>query len=150
MIERHGDVFTTEATYIGHGVNCKGVMGAGIAKTVREKFPKVYEEYRHVCGSGGMEPGAVFPYPENGKMIVNMATQYMPGPDATYQNVFNCFHNFSRGASMPDRISRYGNVIAIPQIGAGIGGLDWNLIKKIIEVVEEVHPAIEYEVWYYK
>lgn len=31
MIEKNGDIFTTDAKYIAHGVNTKGLMGAGIA-----------------------------------------------------------------------------------------------------------------------
>lgn len=149
VINKTGDVFTTDATYIGHGVNCKGVMGAGIAKTIREKFPKVYDEYRQVCQNGGLIPGAIFAYPENGKMIVNMATQNNPGPDATYDAVFSCLYRFSRTASQPGKIKRYGNVIAIPEIGCGIGGLELPIVEMAIEMVEEIFPDITYEVWHY-
>jgi O-acetyl-ADP-ribose deacetylase (regulator of RNase III) len=149
MIEKQGDVFTTDATYIGHGVNCKGVMGAGIAKTIREKFPKVYDEYRQVCANGGLVPGSLFAYPENGKMIVNLATQNNPGPDATYEAVINSLLHFSKVASEPNKIKRYGNTIAIPEIGCGIGGLEWPIVELAIELVEEVYPEIEYEVWHY-
>jgi O-acetyl-ADP-ribose deacetylase (regulator of RNase III) len=149
MIKKDGDVFTTRATYIGHGVNCYGVMGAGIAKTVRDKFPRVYDEYRQVCQNSRLKPGDFFVYPENGKVIVNLATQNKPGPDATYEAVFNSLAGFSKGASSPKRLRKNGNVIAIPQIGAGIGGLDWSIVESIIEVVEKMYPEIEYEVWTY-
>lgn len=35
-----GEVYT-----IGHCVNCKGIMGSGIAKSIRDKYPAVYDEY---------------------------------------------------------------------------------------------------------
>ena len=148
MIEKHGDVFTTEATYIGHGVNCMGVMGAGIAKTVREKFPQVYKEYKWLCNSlDGLKPGCYFVYPENGKHIVNFATQRNPGPDATYEWLFTSLLRFSQQAVA--RIPKNGNLVAIPELGCGIGGLEWPVVKKVIETVEAIVPQIKYEVWHY-
>jgi O-acetyl-ADP-ribose deacetylase (regulator of RNase III) len=150
MIERNGDVFTTKATYIGHGVNCRGVMGAGIAKTIRDRYPQVYLEYQKVCDSGaGFVPGNFFVYPENGKVIVNFATQDMPGPDATYDAVFCSLYRFAEVASNPKKLAKYGNVVAIPEIGCGIGGLEWPIVKMLIEAVEEIHPDIVFEVWHY-
>lgn len=148
MIERKGDVFTTDAKYIGHGVNCKGVMGAGIAKTIREKYPLVYNEYRIVCQTNPPpKTGTYFVYPGRDKLIVNLFTQFNPGPDAAYEWVFLSLLRFSRRAS--DRIERNGNLVAIPEIGCGIGGLEWPVVKKIIETVEAIVPEIEYEVWHY-
>ena len=31
---------------ICHQVNCQGVMGAGIAKQIRARWPEVYEDYK--------------------------------------------------------------------------------------------------------
>ena len=44
-----GDIFQSDADVILHQVNCQGVMGSGIAKQVREKYPKVYKEYKELC-----------------------------------------------------------------------------------------------------
>ena len=35
-----------EDTIICHQVNCKGVMGAGLAKQIRDKWPVVFDEYK--------------------------------------------------------------------------------------------------------
>src|SRR4028118_311018 len=32
-----------------HGCNCRGSMGAGIAKTFRHHYPEMHEEYRRRC-----------------------------------------------------------------------------------------------------
>ena len=45
------DIFESGADYILHQVNCKGVMGSGIAKQVKDKYPKVYEEYKRWCNT---------------------------------------------------------------------------------------------------
>lgn len=44
-----GDVTAPIKGIIGHGVNCQGVMGSGVALAIRNKFPKVYTEYLALC-----------------------------------------------------------------------------------------------------
>ena len=50
-----GDILTTptrnEDTVICHQVNCCGVMGAGLAKQIRDKWPVVFDEYKKICGT---------------------------------------------------------------------------------------------------
>lgn len=45
----NGDVTAPIRGIIGHGVNCQGVMGSGVALAIRNKFPKAYEEYKALC-----------------------------------------------------------------------------------------------------
>lgn len=45
----NGDLFETTAKYICHQVNCKGKMGSGVAKQIRERYPEVYSAYRLEC-----------------------------------------------------------------------------------------------------
>jgi O-acetyl-ADP-ribose deacetylase (regulator of RNase III) len=152
MIERNGDLFTTTAKVIGHGVNCKGLMGAGIAKTFREKFPANYRYYNMVChaATGNLQPGGYVLYHEDGKMIFNFASQNDPGADASYHWLFSSL--FLGAARLNDRksdLADYGNVIAIPEIGCGIGGLEWYPTRRVIRAVEACVPGIEFEVWHY-
>ena len=45
VVIKEGNVFDSDADIICHQVNCQGVMGSGVAKEVRERFPNVYEQY---------------------------------------------------------------------------------------------------------
>ena len=47
IIEKN--LFESDATVFCHQVNCLGVWGSGIAKSMREIFPDVYEKYREIC-----------------------------------------------------------------------------------------------------
>ena len=38
IIDKIGDILHTEADVICHQVNCKGVMGAGLAKQIRNQL----------------------------------------------------------------------------------------------------------------
>lgn len=53
--EQVGDVTSPTVGIIGHGVNCQGVMGSGVALTIRNKFPKAYEEYLAYCADRAPE-----------------------------------------------------------------------------------------------
>ena len=51
MDVRHkdGDIFKGDETFKVHQVNCKGAMGAGIARQVRNDYPEVYDSYKNAC-----------------------------------------------------------------------------------------------------
>lgn len=155
MIERQGDLFDTDATYIGHGANCVGVMGAGIAKTLKQFYPHNYNAYYNHCKFGKAHPGGFLVVPERRHdsydriFVVNFFTQDKPGPDARYEAVFTSLLNFARIATEDSKRAKYGNRIAIPEIGCGIGGLEWKAVKKLIKTVETIVPEMEFEVWHY-
>lgn len=45
----NGDLMESSAQYICHQVNCQGVMGSGVAKQIRAKWPEVFDKYKKVC-----------------------------------------------------------------------------------------------------
>lgn len=151
MIDKYGDLFDTDAGYIGHGVNTQGLMGAGIAKTFRDKFPHNYAVYKRACIQDTLKPGeSLSVFEEKGaRIVVNFASQEQPGPDASYEWVLNSFLDFAKKASSPYRLRVHGGRIAIPEIGCGIGGLEWPIVELIIEAIEAAYPDIEFEVWHY-
>ena len=136
--------------YIAHGVNCMGVMGAGVAKGIRMKFPKVYAEYVACCDRFKADPkallGSILMVAEGKKVIINCFTQVGMGADqrhVDYDAVRACMKEINEAASerSDDMDSIYDQIesddgivrIAMPKIGAGLGGGDWAIIEKIIE-----------------
>jgi len=138
-----GNMFDSKAVALGHGVNTSGVMGAGVAKVVRELFPDVYDTYRAVCKKGILKPGHVLPIKtDDGRYIMNLASQDKPGPNASYEWVDSSLSNtlaFMTEYRIPS--------LAIPRIGCGIGGLDWELVEDIIVISARNFPAVNIEVW---
>ena len=49
VVYKECDIFDSGADIICHQVNCQGVMGSGVAKQVREKYPPVYRAYKEWC-----------------------------------------------------------------------------------------------------
>lgn len=145
MITRTGDLFTTKLKAIGHGVNLEGVMGAGVAKIVREQFPEAYEHYKYACDHRVLFPGAaqmVNTESGYGKIIVNMGTQLEPGPHAELRLIKLA------AANAAESLQWYRGIegMAIPKIGCGIGGLDWHDVLPLLLDVEDEYE-FEFEVW---
>lgn len=144
MIERYGDLFTTEAKHLGHGVNIQGKMGAGIAKTFRDKFPDMYAQYVYACSSAQIWVGQDFMVEENGLFIHNISSQEYTGRDASY-----IWLQRGLNAAMENVEAVGDNLLALPEIGCGIGGLEWDSVKKFMLEAEENHPNVTIEVWHY-
>jgi len=109
-------------------------MGAGIAKSFKERYPEMFEEYRRLCKS---EPrqfnlGDVFLWVEDGKpSVFNLGTQeQFWHARASYEAIETAL------GRMRQRADEEGiKEIAIPQIGTGYGGLSWKKVRNIIERV---------------
>lgn len=128
-----GDLFKNRgnAEALGHGCNCAGSMGAGVAVGFRECYPEMFEEYRRMCKAKPPEfaMGGAFFWREDGKPAVfNLGTQPRPGRGATYEAVEAALR------AMRTRADAEGiGSIAIPRIAAGYGGLSWKKVKALIE-----------------
>lgn len=131
-----GDLFDNahDAQAFAHGCNCQGSMGAGIAKTLRARYPAMFEQYRQRCKA---EPrrfnlGDCWLWKEDGQPAVfNLGTQegYWRAR-ASYEAVETALRRMRTQADS-EGITR----IAIPRIGVGYGGLSWKKVRAIVESV---------------
>lgn len=148
-----GDLFTTDIEVIVHGCNAQGVMGSGVAKIIREKYPKAYERYRKDFEfNKGLKLGEIIAVPcgdrvndrANYKVIVNAITQEFYGRDGQR------YVSYDAVADAMERIDRMSQIygiteVAMPKIGAGYGGGDWNVIESIIESELKQVRVVVYE-----
>jgi O-acetyl-ADP-ribose deacetylase (regulator of RNase III) len=130
--------------FIVQQVNCKGVMGAGLARQIRNRWPVVKEEYVSFCRGRKQLLGQMLPiqtYP-GGPVICNCFGQdgYGSGRNYTdYQALKDTLEKvrelaFETTQNMP-RLKDHIN-IAIPYgIGCGLAGGDWNTVFEIINTV---------------
>jgi O-acetyl-ADP-ribose deacetylase (regulator of RNase III) len=147
VIERTGSIWRTQANIIGHGVNVDGLMGAGIAVQFKDRFPENYRVYSERCAANLLRPGRILSHIEKDTLIINFASQDRPGRNARYDWLFSSLLHGAQGVS---RVYGGYNLIAIPEIGCGIGGLEWRAVAKIILAVEAaVGNKVEFEVWHY-
>lgn len=129
------DITTVGApAIIAHGVNCQRAMGSGVAKALYTKWPKVREAYmartRMVIGEVqfvDVEPGIV---------VANCFTQDQYGYDgaqyAKLDGILNALHEVAAYDALVTGL----DVIHIPRIGCGLGGLDWRDLEPQLKVIE--------------
>lgn len=135
-----GDLFASGERVIAHGCNCMGVMGAGVAKVVATKYPLAKRKYKAAVSAGVFNLGyAQFVLDEeNDICIYNLATQKQPGKNATKWGVYLAFSNMYEHAAA-NNVTR----IAIPKIGSGIGGMDWD---DVVEMINLAWLGSKYEI----
>ena len=123
-------MFTSDATALGHGVNCHGAMGAGVAKIIRARYsPAMFADYRAACQSGALRPGMTRMWSGDARMplLANIASQDLPGPFAQL-DLLDSAIRAALAAVKTAALDR----LAIPRIGCGIGGLDWPDVHEVL------------------
>lgn len=135
---KEGDIFALEGIHsYAHGCNCLGGMDAGIAVEFRRRYPGMYAQYKALCAEGRFQPGDVFDYPAGAGHVYNLATQYSWKPEARLDYIAASLQRMCELATA-DGVGQ----IALPAIGAGLGGLDWKEVRLIVEQVGEKYPEI--------
>ncbi|HEX2908790.1 MAG TPA: macro domain-containing protein [Phototrophicaceae bacterium] len=128
---RQGDLFAAgDLNAFAHGCNCAGVMGKGIALEFKRRYPRMYEEYRQRCLRGQFDLGDVFTWSENSLTIFNLATQSKPGSIAQLVAIETALRSMT---ALGENLHL--EKIGLPRIGAGLGQLNWELVKAAIERV---------------
>lgn len=123
-----GDIFASDADALINTVNCKGVMGKGLAADFKRNYPENYLNYRNECLNRRLTTGKLSVFDEKGKTIINFPTKddWRKPSKLSY---------ISEGL---DSLAEYLNhsrikSIAIPKLGCGLGGLEWTAVRPLIE-----------------
>lgn len=126
-----GDIFKTKVEALVNPVNCLGVSGAGLAAAFKYKFPDNYESYRLYCELDKMKLGKmhVFPLAQDSgwKYIINFPTKHNWKLKSKLEHI---------ALGLDDLILKIEQLkiksIAIPALGCGLGGLDWEEVRQQI------------------
>lgn len=147
IIEKEGNIFDSLANAISQGVNIRGLMGAGLAKEFRSRRPNMYADYKIACDLGELQAGSFHRYFDvaSGQWIYNIASQDDPGPNARYTWLVEGLR-----ATLNDLRNQGLRSLAVPQIGCGIGGLEWGTVRWLIGLLADDYPEITIELWTYK
>jgi len=83
----NGNILNATEDIICHQVNCKKVMGAGLAKQIRNKYPEVFEEYKWLLDGFGNQLGhCQLVLCHDGKTVANLFGQDGYGRNKQYTN----------------------------------------------------------------
>ena len=145
-----GDLLESDCDYICHQVNCQGRMGSGIAKSIKERWPIVYNEYIKFCSSKSKsemllgEIQKIEVNPHDAKYVINMFAQLFYGYDGKRYTAYDGF--WCCLGQIKEQVPK-GRSIGFPKgIGCGLGGANW----KIIETMIFEALAMDYKVYIYE
>ncbi len=130
LTEVTGDLFAvTGLDALAHGVNCRGVMGAGIAVEFKRRWPAMFANYRATCDAGLLRLGDILPWHVLGERhwIYNLATQVRPGPCAMLSAIDDAVCAMTTHAAAVG-VKRIG----MPRVGCGLGALRWDDVRPIV------------------
>lgn len=133
MIEyTSGDILNDESEALVNTVNCVGVMGRGIALQFKKAWPENFEAYAGACKRKEVQPGQMFVY-ETGRLtppryIINFPTKRHWRGKSRIEDI-------EAGLTALAEVVRERSIrsIALPPLGCGLGGLDWQEVKSCIE-----------------
>lgn len=162
---KEGNILSLQEGILVHGCNCRGVMGAGIAKQIRDKWGDVYSAYsvhRAQCslrlgdvvsvGSRGFfSDKAVARHLHNvsGQLpekliVVNAMTQFDYGSDRNVQYVdYDAI--FAAFARIRLLARDSGMTVHFPQIGCGLANGNWDKVSQLIQ--EALGPDVTSQLW---
>ena len=128
-----GDMLQSKAEALVNTVNTVGVMGKGIALQFKEAFPANYKAYIAACKNKELEPGKLLAVWDTNllygrKLIINFPTKTHWRQPSKYEYI-------EKGLiALQELIEKEKiNSIALPPLGCGNGGLDWKLVKPMMQ-----------------
>ena len=138
IYEVKGNLLASSCDYICHQVNCQGVMGAGVAKQIKDLWPRAYEEYKKFCETMiwnkqvPLGQALISETPDTAIKIAHLFAQEHYGRGGRYTSYdafWQCLHQLRL-------ILKPGETVAMPKrIGCGLGGANWQVIRTMIEEV---------------
>lgn len=124
-----GNLFTSNAKILVNTVNTVGVMGKGIAADFKKIYPKMFEEYMSLCEKGQLDIGELYLYKTSNKWILNFPTKKHWKSPSTVEYIEKGLQKLVEQATKLQLRD-----IAMPKLGCGNGGLDWETqVKPIVE-----------------
>lgn len=133
MIEfKNGNLFQEKAEAYVNSVNCVGVMGRGLALQFKKAFPENFKAYQKACHYKKIRLGNMHVFEKTASdsphYIINFPTKNHWREKSQLKSIESGLDDLRR-VIMERKIQS----IAIPPLGAGLGGLDWKKVKPLIK-----------------
>lgn len=140
LVEKSCDMFSFPADVRINTVNTEGAMGKGVALEFKRRYPDMYKEYKRHCKNGLYRPGNIYIWwvPNTRQRIINFATKdkwSFPSQYEWIESGLTQLEMYLRGCSETD-------VVTLPALGCGNGGLNWVRVKAMIWEKLEHLPQI--------
>ena len=125
IVFKTDNIFNSESQTLVNTVNCKGVMGKGLALQFKKKYPDMFNEYRLACKQGYIKNGGdlwIWDYVDlyKPKKILCFATKEEWWHSSKLEWIERGLQNFVENYKYLGITS-----IAFPKLGCTNGKLDW-------------------------
>ncbi|MDR1847864.1 MAG: macro domain-containing protein [Bacteroidales bacterium] len=128
-----GNILESDAKALVNTVNTMGIMGKGIALQFKKNFPRNFKAYVDACKRKEIVIGKMFVTCDcnittSEKIIINFPTKKDWRKSSEYSFIEHGLDDFIQVIK-----TMHIKSVAIPPLGAGNGGLEWEKVKIIIE-----------------
>jgi len=142
IVPTTGNLLEADVEALVNTVNTVGVMGKGIALQFRQAFPENYKAYQAACKRGEVRPGRMFitflPSLTGPRFIINFPTKRDWREKAKIEDIES-----GLAALTAELLNKNIRSIAVPPLGCGNGGLNWNDVRPRIEEAFADLPEIK-------
>jgi len=122
------DIFKSKAESIVNTVNCVGVMGKGLAKEFKKRYPEMYKEYRKKYENNQLKIGKLHIFKTLDHLIINFPTKMHWKNSSRIEWIEAGLNYFAKNYKKWNITS-----VAFPQLGTSHGKLNWNDVKPLME-----------------
>lgn len=137
-----GNLLEAPVEALVNTVNCVGQMGKGIALQFKQAFPTNFKMYEAACRIGSVTPGKMLVH-DHGlliepRYIINFPTKRHLRGKSRMEDIESGL------TALVDEVRQRGiRSIAIPPLGCGLGGLDWDEVRPRIEAAFAALPHVD-------
>jgi len=140
-----GNLLNADVDALVNTVNCVGVMGRGVALQFKKSYPENFARYEAACERGEIRPGAMFVtsvgiFPP--RLIINFPTKRHWKGKSRLADIQSGLI-----ALVAEIQSREITSIALPPLGCGLGGLEWDVVRPLIVKAFEALPGVRVVVY---
>jgi len=136
-------LFDSDARTLVNTVNCVGVMGKGIAREFKARYPAMFRDYKKRCDRHELQIGKPYIWKgDSEKWVLNFPTKFH-------------FRDRSKTEWIEDGLNYFREhywewgitSIAFPALGCSNGGLDWDVVLPILKKYLGEIRDIEVEIY---
>jgi O-acetyl-ADP-ribose deacetylase (regulator of RNase III) len=136
-----GDILKADAEALVNTVNCVGIMGRGVALQFKKAFPANCKAYELACKADQVQPGKMFVHDlnhlYNPRFIINFPTKRHWKSQSRIEDIQSGLTDLIAVVQQHKIRS-----IAIPPLGCGLGGLNWEDVKPLITEAFQAIPEV--------
>lgn len=137
IIKKQGNLLDANGIIV-HGCNSQGIMGSGVAKQIKDKWPAVYDRYRFKFLNESLPLGSLtYVRTDPDRLVVNAITQKDYGRTSkryvSYDAIETAFKRISELILQNTQYTPIPTIVNFPLIGCGLANGDWKIVSKIID-----------------